>query len=126
MVLYVQIHGKYKDKTKQKPPEVEKAPEGNGQLGQQPATTAVGTTTVRPWLPPRAVVVTGCGGSVSFRAPRFGLLVLRLGPQVFAFLGVFWASFCYHLVILMALTSLVWIHLKHFSQNLGLNHRNLQ
>ena len=30
--------------------------------------------------------------SVSFHAPRFGLSVLRLGPQVFAFLGVFWAS----------------------------------
>ena len=33
-------------------------------------------------------------------------LVLRLGPQVFAFLGVFWASSCYHLLILMAHTSL--------------------
>jgi len=73
-----------------------------------------------------AVVATGCGGSVSFRAPHFGLSVLRLGPQVFAFLGVFWASSCYHVLILMALTSLAWIHLKHFSQNLGLNHRNLQ
>ena len=31
--LYVQIHGKYKDKTKQKQPEVEEAREGNGQPG---------------------------------------------------------------------------------------------
>jgi len=47
----------------------------------------------RPWGLPRldrachhglAVVATGCGGSVSFRVPRFGLLVLRL-----SFLGYF-------------------------------------
>jgi len=125
-VLYVQIHGKYNDKTKQKPPEVEEAREGNGQPGQQPATTAVGTTTARGIHHGQAVVPTGCGGCLVLPLPRFDLSVLRLRPQVFAFLGVFWASSCYHLLILMALTSLAWIHLKHFSQNLGLNHRNLQ
>ena len=81
----------------------------------------------RPWAPPRP----GRGSHwlwwlLGSPPPRFGLSVLRLGPQVFAFLGVFWASSCYHLLILMALTSLAWIHVKHFSQNLGLNHRNLQ
>jgi len=122
--LYVQIHGKYKDKIKQKPPEDKEAREGklHNRVKQPPP---------RPWGSPQsdrgchhglAVVATSCGGSVSFRVPRFGLSVLRLGPQVFAFLGVFWASSCYHLLILMALTSLVWIHLKYFSQNLGLNH----
>ena len=126
--LYVQMHGKYKDKTKQNPPEVEEAREGkpHNRVKQPPP---------RPWGSPGsdrgrhhglAMVATGCGGLVSFRALRFGLLVLHLGPQVFAFLGVFWASSCYHLLILMALTSLAWIHLKHFSQNVGLNHKNLQ
>ena len=66
--LYVQIHGKYKDKTKQKPPEVEEAREGNGQPGQQLATTAVGTTTARPWQP-LPWWLLGCP-----QTPRFGLL----------------------------------------------------
>jgi len=88
----------------------------------------------RPWAHHGLTVAatTGrgghCGGCpVVFPQHRILVfLVHRLGPRGLPFLGVFWASSCYHLLILMALTSLSWIHLKHFSQNLGLNHRNLQ
>ena len=68
-----------------------------------------------------------CGGCpvVFPRAPRFGLSVFRLGPRVLPFLGSF-GPLCKLLLILIAHTSLAWIHLKHFSPNLGLNHRNLQ
>ena len=59
------------------------------------------------------VVVAWFCCSAAFWCPS----VLRLGPRGLPFLGVFWASSCYHLLILMALTSLSWIHLKHFSQN---------
>jgi len=116
-----------KGKTKQKPPEVEEAREGKPH-------NRVKYAPPRPWGSPRPdrgyyhgpwcpmVVVARFYCSAAFWCPS----VLRLGPRVFAFLGVLWASSCYHLLILMAHTSLACIHLEHFSQNLGLNHRNLQ
>ena len=96
------------------------------QPGEASSTTAVGLTTVRPWLPPRAVVATVV--VVQFCCPCatfWCLLVFRLGPRGFPFVGSF-GPLCRLLLILMAHTSLAWIHLKHFSPNLGFNHRNLQ
>ena len=92
---------------------------GNG------STTGVGLTTVRPWLLPRAVVPTG-GGSPLFPMRRvLGSFSTSPWAVGFAFSWAFWPLFKL-LLILMAHTSLAWIRLKHFSPNLGLNHRNLQ
>ena len=105
--LYVQIHGKYKDKTKQKPPEVEEAREGKPHNRvKQPPPRLWGSPRSDcgchhgPWWP--LVVVGRFRCSAAFWCPS----VLRFGPRVFAFLGVLWASSCYHLLILMAHTSL--------------------
>ena len=74
---------------------------------------------------------TGRGGHwlwwLGFAAPlRFGVLrCFALGRGFLPFLGYF-GPLCKLLLILMAHTSLAWIHLKHFSPKLGLNHRNLQ
>ena len=80
-----------------------------------------------PWCPSRPARgshwlwwLLGCPN-----AAFWGHLVLRLGPRVLPFFGSFEPP-CKLLLILMAHTSLAWIHLKHFSPNLGLNHRNLQ
>ena len=61
-------------------------------------------------------------------SPLRRILVFRcfaLRRAFLPFLGSFGPPH-YHLLILMALTSLAWIHLKHFSQNLGMNRRNSQ
>jgi len=90
--LNVQIHCNIQAKLKQKPPEVEEALEGKcatgGSTGHHGRGAHHGLT---------VAATTGRGGRwwwwpVVSRALRFGLSVLRLGPQVFAFLGVFWAS----------------------------------
>ena len=112
-----------------KPQEVEKAREENRTTGWKTPHHGRGLTTVRPWLPPWAVVSTtvwpwwllwwppGCGGVSVF-------WWFALGRGFCLSLGYF-GPLCKLLLILMAHTSLAWIHLKHFSQNLGLNHRNL-
>ena len=80
-----------------------------------------------PWWPPRSDR-GGCCGGCPVPAPcaafwLFGAFALGRGfCSSWGILGLF-ASF---LLILLAHTSLAWIHLKHFSQNLGLDQRNLQ
>jgi len=124
MSRYITLKGK----TKQKPPKVEEASEGKtAQPGGKTVHHGCGVhhgqtvaaTTAWLWCP--LVVVACCFPCAAF----WGHLVLRLEPWVLPFLGSF-APPCKLLLILMAHTSLAWIHLKHFSQNLGLNHRNLQ
>ena len=79
-----------------------------------------------PWWSPRA----GRGGHCPV-VPVFsmrcvlGPFVQRLGLRVLPFLGVFWASLQASFDTLGPYL-LAWIHLKHFSPKLGLNHRNLQ
>jgi len=105
----------------------------NRTTGKTRATTAVGLTTAWPWQPPRPVVSTtgwlwwplwwlpGCFPPCAVFW-SFGVSPWAAG---FAFSWVFWAS-------LQAYFDphgphfISWIHLKHFSPNLGLNHRNLQ
>ena len=125
----------YKGKTKQNRWKTKRRTRKPKEYEQTPATTAVGTTTVWPWQPPRAVVVTtvqpwwllvrvaGC-----FLERRvLASWCIALGRGVFLSLGYF-GPLCKLLLILMAQahTSLAWIHLKHFSPKRGLNHRNLQ
>jgi len=80
---------------------------------------AVAVTTGQPWwllvrvagyFPERSVLASWC---------------FALGRGVLPLLGYF-GPLCKLLLILMAHTSLAWIHLRYFSQNLGLNHKNLQ
>ena len=72
--LYVQIHGKYKDKTKQKPPEVEEAREGKSH-------NRVKRAPPRPWAHhgQSVAATTGRGGHWlwwlgSFAPLRFSVL----------------------------------------------------
>ena len=102
----------YKGKTEAEPSEVKEAREGK-------PLDRVKSTPPRPWCP--------LWWLPGFVAPlRFGVLrCFALGHGVFLSLGYF-GPLCKILFILMAHTSLAWIHLKHFSPKLGLNHRNLQ
>ena len=68
-VLYVQIHGKYKEKTKQKPPEVEEARDGKtAQPGEMAPPRPWGSPRLDrgchhgPWWSPRAGRGAHCGG----------------------------------------------------------------
>ena len=90
-----------------------------------------GRTAVRPPTTGRAshhgqpVVATVPPGLFVSRTTHFGFLWTLIWASYLAYIE----SFGPHLqpsLILMALTSLAWIHLKHFSPKLGLNHRNLQ
>ena len=129
----VQMHQKYIGKTKQNHWKTKRRARKSEEYEQTPATTAVGTTTVWPWQPPRAVVVTTVGpwwllvrvASCFSERRVLASWCIALGRGVFFSLGYF-GPLCKLLLILMAHTSLAWIHLKYFSQNLGLNHRNLQ
>ena len=113
MVEEVQMYQKYIGKTKQNCWKTKRRARKPEEHEQTPATTTVGTTTVWPWQPPRAVVVTTVRpwwllpGVVAVATVFcvLGPFVQRLGPRVFAFpwgiLGLF-ASF---LLILLAHTS---------------------
>ena len=116
----------YKGKTEAEPSEVEDAREGKRATGGSTGHHGRGSHH-GPWCPPRP------GRGAHWRwwpvfppcAAFWGRLVLCLGPRILLFLGSFGPP-CKLLLILIAHTSLAWIHLKHFSPNLGLNHRNLQ
>ena len=105
--LEVQIRQKYIGKTKQNRWKTKRrarkqaigATTGHHDRGDHHGQ-AVAATTARPWCP-LAVVVAW---SSECRVLVF--LVHRLGPRGLPFLGVFWASSCYHLLILMGHTSL--------------------
>ena len=106
---------------------------GNGATGRKPTTTAVGShhgqavaaIMARGVHHDQTVVATGCGCPVCPRAPRFGLVRCFALGRGFCYswgiLGLLQASFDPHSPYFLA-----WIHLKHFSLKLGLNHRNLQ
>ena len=106
VVEEVQMHQKYIGKTKQNRWKAKRRARKICTTGGNGSTTAVGLTTVRPWLPPWAMVPTGGGGPlfpVRCVLGSFGALPWAAG---FAFLGVLWAPSCYHLLILMAQASL--------------------
>ena len=95
--LYVQIHGKYKDKTKQKPPEVEEAREGkphnrgkwlhHGRGVHHGLTVAA--TTGSGGHHGLAVVPTVVAARFFPRAPHFGLVwCFALGRGFCLFLGL--------------------------------------
>ena len=138
--LSMPMEAAYKDQAKQsldknaweeKP---EEKPRKTGKVGESGATTGVATTTVSPWQPPRAVVATTvrpwwllpevvAASSVRCVLAFFGALALGRGFCCsWGILGLFLLSyFDPHGPHFLA-----WIHLKHFSQKLGLDQRNLQ
>ena len=86
--LYVQTHGKYKEKTKQKPPEVEEAREGKT---AQPGEMAPPL----PWGSPRPNYGCRHGPWWSPRACRGGYPVLLLRCVLVSFGASPWAAgFC--------------------------------
>ena len=124
MSRYITLKGK----TKQKPPEVERAREGKSHNRGKLAPP-------RPWGSPRSD--RGCHHGLAVAA---AVVAARLFPPCAAFwsFGVSrWAAGSaspWGILGLFLLSYfdphgphfLAWIHQKHFSQNLGLNYRNLQ
>ena len=92
VVEEVQMHQKYIGKTKQNRWKTKRRARKIRTTGGNGSTTAVGLTTVRLWLPPRAVVPAGGGGPlfpVHCVLGSFGVSPWAAG---FAFSWVFWAS----------------------------------